>query len=92
MDVQIEYLGAVQFEIRMRQPVIVSDQPLERGGNPVRLDGFLIQVESPVPLNEEQKLEVEKAVQHCLIHNTLVHPPHMQIEVHTVAGVQTGWR
>jgi hypothetical protein len=24
---------------------------------------------------------VERAVQHCLIHNTLLHPPHMAIVV-----------
>lgn len=32
MEVNVEHLGAVQFEIRARQHVIVSDQPLDDGG------------------------------------------------------------
>jgi len=32
MEVIVEHLGAVQFEIRARQHVIVSDQPVENGG------------------------------------------------------------
>ena len=32
MEVTIEHLGAVQFEIRARQHVIASDQPPENGG------------------------------------------------------------
>ena len=32
MEVTVEHLGAVQFEIRARGHVIVSDQPTENGG------------------------------------------------------------
>ena len=32
MEVKIEHLGGVQFEIKARQHTIVSDQPLENGG------------------------------------------------------------
>jgi hypothetical protein len=32
MEVVIEHLGAVQFEIRARAHTIVSDQPRESGG------------------------------------------------------------
>jgi len=32
LEVSVEHLGAVQFEIKARQQVIVSDQPLENGG------------------------------------------------------------
>src|ERR1700690_2136968 len=32
MEVTIEHLGAVQFEIKAREHVIVSDQPPENGG------------------------------------------------------------
>jgi putative redox protein len=32
MEVLVEHLGAVQFEIKARQHVIASDQPLENGG------------------------------------------------------------
>ena len=32
MEVHVEHLGAVQFEIKARQHTIVSDQPAENGG------------------------------------------------------------
>ena len=32
MEVTVEHLGAVQFEIKARQHTIASDQPLENGG------------------------------------------------------------
>jgi putative redox protein len=32
MEVVVEHLGAVQFEIKAREHVIVSDQPQENGG------------------------------------------------------------
>ena len=33
MEISVEYLGALQFEIKARQHVIVSDQPPENGGH-----------------------------------------------------------
>src|SRR2546429_9200310 len=32
MEITVEHLGAVQFEIKARQHVIISDQPAENGG------------------------------------------------------------
>lgn len=32
MEIKIEHLGGMQFEIKARQHTIVSDQPLENGG------------------------------------------------------------
>ena len=32
MEIQVEHLGGVQFEIRARQHTIASDQPAENGG------------------------------------------------------------
>ena len=32
MEVTVEHIGAVQFEIRARGHVIASDQPVETGG------------------------------------------------------------
>jgi uncharacterized OsmC-like protein len=128
MEVSVVHLGSVQFEIRARQHTIVSDQPLENGGNdegmtppelmlaslascagfyaaqylrkyklasegtrvrvtadkvkdPARIENFRIEVEIPTELTEQHQAGVERAVHHCLIHNTLLHPPHMTIEV-----------
>ena len=128
MEVTVEHLGAVQFEIKARQHVISCDQPSENGGfdegmtppelllaslgscagfyaaqylrkfklategtrvrvtadkvkDPARVDHFRIEIDCPVGLSDQHRAGVERAVQHCLIHNTLLHPPHMAIVV-----------
>ncbi|HVP44228.1 MAG TPA: OsmC family protein [Terriglobales bacterium] len=132
MEVLIEHLGAVQFEIRARQHKIASDQPRENGGfdegmtppelflaalgscagfyaaqylkkrnlaaegtrvrvtadklpGPARLDNFRIEVEVPLEIDEVNRKGVEDAVHHCLIHNTLLQPPSITIDVHAPA-------
>lgn len=128
MEVMVEHLGAVQFEIKARQHSIACDQPPENGGydegmtppelllaslgacagfyaaqylrkyklategtrvrvtadkvkDPARVDHFRIEIESPIELTEQHRAGVERAVHHCLIHNTLLHPPQIAIEV-----------
>lgn len=128
MEVTIEHLGAVQFEISARQHSISCDQPPENGGfdegmtppelllaslgscagfyaaqylrkhklategtrvrvtadklkNPARIDNFRIEVETPVALSDQHRAGVEASVHSCLIHNTLLHPPQIAIEV-----------
>jgi putative redox protein len=135
MEVLVEHLGAVQFEIQARQHKIASDQPPENGGfdegmtppelflaalgscagfyaaqylkkrklategtrvrvsaekllNPARLDNFHIEVEVPLHIDQEDRKGVEQAVHHCLIHNTLLQPPHIAIEVQAAALAQ----
>src|SRR5690242_6842241 len=120
LEVTVDHLGAVQFEIRARQHTIVSDQPPENAGydegmtppelllaslascagfyaaqylrkfklategtrvrltaekvrDPVpRIDNFRIAIETPLELTEQHRAGVERAVHHCLIHNTLL--------------------
>jgi putative redox protein len=128
MEVKVEHLGALQFEIKARQHAILSDQPPESGGHdegmtppelllaslgscagfyaaqylrkhklategtrvrvtadklkdPARIDNFRIEIDAPGALSEQHRAGVENAVLHCLIHNTLLHPPGMVIEV-----------
>ena len=128
MEVSVEHLGAVQFEIHARSHTIVSDQPRENFGHdegmtppelllaslgacaafyaaqylrkqrlasegtkvrvhaekakdPARVDDFRIEVEVALELSEAQRAGVEEAVHHCLIHNTLLHPPSIAIEI-----------
>jgi uncharacterized OsmC-like protein len=128
MEVQVEHLGEVQFEIRARSHVIDCDQPIENGGydegmtppelllaslgscaayyaaqylrkqrlategtrvrvtaekelNPPRLARFNIEVETPVELSAQQLEGINEAVRHCLIHNTLLNPPEINIEI-----------
>ena len=129
MEVTIDHLGAVQFEIKARHHSIPCDQPLENGGfdegmtppelllaslgscaafyaaqylrkfhlategtrvritadkvkDPVaRIDNFCIEIETPVELTDQHRAGVERSVHHCLIHNTLLHPPKIAIEI-----------
>jgi len=130
MEVTVEHLGAVQFEIKARQHVIASDQPAENGGfdegmtppelflaslgscaafyaaaylrkhklaeegtkvrvtadkrkDPARLDDFYIFVDVPAGLDPKHLAGLERAVHQCLIHNTLLHPPTIAIEIHS---------
>lgn len=136
MEVQVEHLGSVQFEIRTRNHSIVSDQPVPSGGfdegftppelllaslgscagyyaaeflrkhklategtrvrvtaekvkDPLaRLTNFVIEVDAPVDLTAEQFKGVEEAVEHCLVHNTLLRPPKISLKVATPAAVK----
>jgi uncharacterized OsmC-like protein len=132
MEVAIEHLGAVQFEIKARQHVIASDQPQENGGfdegmtppelllaslgscaafyaamylrkhklaekgtrvlvtadkrkDPPRMDDFRIVLDVPPQLESKHVEGLERAVHQCLIHNTLLHPPTITIEIHSPA-------
>ena len=129
MEIRVEHLGGVQFEIKARQHVVVSDQPPENGGfdegmtppelllaslgscagfyaaqylrkhklanegtivrvtadkakDPARLDNFRIALDVPCELSRQDLQGIEQSVQHCLIHNTLLHAPKISIEVH----------
>jgi len=129
MEVTIDHLGAVQFEIKARQHTIPCDQPPENGGfdegmtppelllaslgscaafyaaqylrkyklategtrvritadkvkDPTaRIDNFRIEIETPVELTDQHRAGVERSVHHCLIHNTLLHPPQITIDI-----------
>jgi len=132
IEVLVEHLGAVQFEIKARQHVIASDQPAENGGfdegmtppelflaslgscaafyaaaylrkhklaeegtrvrvtadkrkDPARLDDFRIFVDVPAGPDPKHLAGLERAVHQCLIHNTLLHPPTIAIEIHSPA-------
>jgi uncharacterized OsmC-like protein len=55
----------------------------EKLKQPTRLGNFKIQVVSPVPLTEAQTEGLMRSVHHCLIHNTLLSPPEIAIELTT---------
>jgi putative redox protein len=128
MEVTVEHIGSVQFEIKTRGHSIVSDQPVNAGGfdegmtppelllaslgscagyyaaeylrknklategtrvkvtcekvaKPLaRMTDFVIEVNAPVELNAEQLRGMKAAVEHCLVHNTLLNPPKISIK------------
>jgi len=132
MEVTVEHLGSVQFEIKTRGHSIISDQSMADGGydegmtppelllaslgscaafyaaqylrkhklategvrvyvrcekvkEPVpRLTDFVIAVAVPVELTEEHRKGIGAAVEHCLVHNTLLHAPKISTKVDAV--------
>lgn len=130
MEVLVEHLGAMQFDIKARQHSVVCDQPEENGGfdegmtppefllaalgscaafyaaqflgkmglategtrvrvtaekvrAPARLDNFRIEIDAPVTLETKHRAGMEEAVKHCLIHNTLLRPPTIELSIRT---------
>jgi uncharacterized OsmC-like protein len=129
MEITVEHLGSVQFEIKTRIHSIVSDQPAENGGfdegmtppelllaslgscagyyaaqylkkhklasegtrvrvtcekvkDPVaRMTNFVIEVDAPVELSPEHRKGAREAVEHCLVHNTLLNTPKITLKV-----------
>ena len=128
MEVIVEHLGAVQFEVKARQHTLISDQPTENKGYdegmtppelllaalgscaayyavdylvrnkierdgvkvavtaekvkaPFRLDNFTVDLEVPGMLTPEQRQGIEDAVHRCLIHNTLLQPPKIEVAI-----------
>jgi uncharacterized OsmC-like protein len=53
----------------------------EKLKQPARLGNFVIHVACPVPLTAEQKEAMMRSVHHCLVHNTLLNPPEIKIEL-----------
>jgi putative redox protein len=54
----------------------------EKLKHPARLGNFQVDVSCPVPLTPEQEQGMMNAVHHCLIHNTLLTPPQIDIKLH----------
>ncbi|MGC2111529.1 MAG: OsmC family protein [Candidatus Korobacteraceae bacterium] len=134
MEVLVEHLGAVQFEIKARQHTVICDQPAESNGydegmtppelllaslgscaayyavdylkrnhilqdgvraritadkvkGPFRLDNFKIELDIPGELDANHLKGLEDAVHRCLIHNTLLHPPAIEVAIHVPVAV-----
>ncbi len=136
MEINVEHLGSLQFQIKTRGHSIVSDQPVEHGGydegmtppelflaslgscagyyaaqylrkhklaaegtvvrvtcdkvkEPVpRMDNFAIDIQVPVELSAKDRQGLHEAVEHCLVHNTLLHTPKISIQVESPVAVK----
>jgi len=53
----------------------------EKLKQPPRIGNFRVQIECPVNLSQEQTEGLMRSVHHCLIHNTLLSPPEIVIEL-----------
>jgi uncharacterized OsmC-like protein len=60
----------------------------EKVPNPARLDNIHIEVELPAYCEERDRAGVDRAVHRCLIHNTLLQPPKVEIAIHVPAPAE----
>ena len=51
-----------------------------------RIDNFMIEVEIPRELTPEQRHGVEEAVHRCLVHNTLLNPPKIELKIESTVS------
>jgi putative redox protein len=56
----------------------------EKEKNPARVDHFRIEIDVPAQSDEVHQTGAEEAVRHCLIHNTLLHPPQIEFAIKRV--------
>jgi uncharacterized OsmC-like protein len=136
MEITVNHLGDVQFEIKARQHTVISDQPPDNGGYdegmtppelmlaslgscagfyaaaylkkhnlatvgtkvrvtcekvkpPARLDNFRIEIEVPVELDDKHRVGVIDSVHRCLIHNTLLQPPKIEIALESAVTAKS---
>ena len=136
MEITVNHLGDVQFEIKARQHSVISDQPPDNGGYdegmtppelmlaslgscagfyaaaylkkhnlatvgtkvrvtcekvkpPARLDNFRIEIEVPVELDDKHRAGVIDSVHRCLIHNTLLQPPKIEIALESAVTAKS---
>jgi uncharacterized OsmC-like protein len=57
---------------------------------PARLDNFRIRVDSPISLTAEQREGLMRSVEHCLIKNTLLNPPQIEVSLEAPCLVGAG--
>ena len=62
----------------------------EKVKDPVpRMTNFVIEVDAPVELNEDHCKGIQEAVEHCLVHNTLLHTPKISLKVEGLVPAST---
>jgi uncharacterized OsmC-like protein len=74
-----QYLKARNLEETGVEVSVTADKLMQ----PPRLGNFKINVICPLSLTEDQNAGIMRAVHRCLIHNTLMSPPEILIELTT---------
>ena len=79
------YYAAQYFRTRgLKTDQLTVRVSAEKATQPARLASFVIDVEMP-DLDSKHCDGLRRAVKSCLIHNTLCHPPAIDLHVHTTA-------
>ena len=55
----------------------------EKLKSPARIGNFRIRVDSPICLNANQRDGLMRSVEHCLVKNTLLSPPQIEVSLET---------
>ncbi len=76
-----QYLRKFKLATEGTRVRVVAD----KAKDPARLENFRIEIETPVELTAQHREGVEQSVHHCLIHNTLLNPPKIAIEIKETA-------
>jgi putative redox protein len=66
------------------------DVSAEKATHPLRLEEIAIHLSLPTSLDDLHYAGVEKAMQSCLIHNTLTHPPKITTQISAGFIAQVG--
>lgn len=61
----------------------------EKLKGPARVGNFQIRVNSPVNLTSEQCEAMLRSVEHCLVKNTLLNPPQIEVALDIPAGISS---
>lgn len=78
------YAGQYLHARGLDEHAVTVSVTAEKLRQPARLGNFHIHVNCPLDLTEDQQQGLNRSVHHCLIHNTLLVPPHVEI------GLKTG--
>jgi putative redox protein len=73
----VQYLRARKIDDRGVEVTVSSEKLMQ----PARLGNFRIHVTCPAQLSAEQTEGLRRSVHHCLIHNTLLSLPSVEIEL-----------
>ena len=82
----VEYLKTRKLAESGVEVTVTAEKLLQ----PARLSNFHVRVDCPVDLTVAQREGLMRSVHHCLVHNTLLSPPVIEIELATpsVAAAQ----
>jgi len=82
----VQYLKARSLADIGVEVLITADKLMQ----PPRLGNFRVHVTCPVPLTEDRTAGLMRTVHHCLVHNTLLSPPEILIELTAMEAAMHG--
>ncbi|MFP5234995.1 MAG: OsmC family protein [Acidobacteriota bacterium] len=77
------YAAAYLKKKKLERPGVHVRVRAEKVGPPAHLDSILIEVDVPGPLSDADRAGIEDSVHRCLIHQTMLRTPTIEIELNT---------